>query len=285
MEETSRPAGASPTPLRPNDSAMSSHPRARLPVETPGTAERPGSRPAPRDPRTPRHLSERDTEALVFVAAMGVVSQGQLAQKVFGGVSEVVVSRCVRRLLRLELIEVLRWNRIGINLLKLRTAGVELLVEAGTTEEKIFVARWPTAGGLAHRLWIIDAALALDRIGGFRVQTCWMLRRALAGTKTPVPDLLALSVDGRRVVAIEIDTANENLKKFVVPRLGELAAALHGWAPNAAAAIVILTLGARRAASLRLQVPATDAMVIVDLLPAAVGRPAVDALVKVLTRG
>jgi hypothetical protein len=285
MEETSSPAGASPTPLRPNDSPEGAHLCASLPAETLGTAQRPGSRPAARDPRTARQLSKRDIDALLFIAAMGVVAQGQLAQKVFAGLSEVVVSRCVRRLLRLGLIEVLRWNRIGINLLKLRTPGHDFLIEEGTAEDQIFMARWPTAGGLAHRLWIVDAVLALDRISGFRTQTCWMLRRALAGTKMPVPDLLALTTNGRRIVAIEIDNANENLKKFVVPRLRELDTALQMWAPDAVAAIVILTLGARRAASLQLQLPATSAVVAVDLLPSAVGRPAVDALVRVLTHG
>jgi len=282
MEETPSPAGASPAPLRPNNSTADVH---DAPTRVEGTTERPGSRPAARDPRTARHLSQRDIDALVFIALMGVIAQGQLAQRVFKDLSEVVVSRCAKRLLRLGLIEVLRWNRIGINLLKLRTAGRDLLIEEGVPEEKIFMARWPTAGGLAHRLWIVDAAIALERMGGFRVQTCWMLRRALAGTKVPVPDLLALSKNGQRVIAVEIDNANENLKSFVVPRLRDLDAALHAWAPDAAAAIVILTLGARRAVSLQQQVPTTSALVAVDLLPSAVGRPAVDALVEVLTRG
>ncbi len=284
MAETSSRAGASPTPLRPNDSTAPDCTTADKATETLGTTERPGSRPAARDPRTARRLSKRDIQALLFIALMGVVAQGQLAQMVFSGVSEVVVSRCVRRLLRLGLIDVLRWNKIGINLLKLRAAGRDLLIEDGVAEEKIFMARWPTPGGLAHKLWIVDARLALDAIGGFRVQTCWMLRRALAGTKTPVPDLLALRKDGSRIIAIEIDNANENLKKFIVPRLRDLDTALHTWSPEAAAAIVILTIGAKRAASLRAQLPPTSAAVAVDLLPDVVGRPAVPALVEVFTR-
>jgi ethanolamine utilization microcompartment shell protein EutS len=101
----------------------------------------------------------------------------------------------------------------------------------------------------------------------------------------PVPDLLALTMNERRIIAIEIDNANENLKKFVVPGLRELDTALQMWAPDAVAAIVILTLGTRRAASLQVQLPAKSAAVAVNLLPSAVGRPAVDALVKVLTHG
>lgn len=277
-------AGTTPAPLRPNAAPDDPQDSAAVTGAIRGTTERSGARVAARDPRTRQVLAERDLKALRFIGECGVAAQYQLAIKVFAGVSEVVVSRCVQRLARLGAIDILRWNKIGINLLKLRAAGRDLLIDLNVPDERIFLARWPTPSGLSHKLWVTDARLALDKIGGFRVQTCWMLRRALAGTSSPVPDLLALRKDSSRLVAIEIDAANENLKKFILPRLTVLDASLVALAPDAAAAIVILTIGARRAASLRQQLPATGAAILVELLPSAVGRPAVDALIEIFTR-
>lgn len=282
-DRTSRPV-SDHAPLRLNDPDDTACTTGTHASGTSGTTERPVTRVAARDPRSARSLSARDLQALRFIAASGLATQGQVAEAHFTGKSEVVVSRCVKRLRNLELVDVHRWNRIGVNVLKLRSAGRDLLIEQGVPEDTIFMARWPTPGGFAHRLWITDAAIALARVGRFRVQTCWQLRRKLAGTSTPVPDLLAASKDGTRIIAIEIDAASENLKKYVLPRIAELDAALSVWMPGATASIVILTIGAKRAESLRRQLPPTTAEVAVDLLPAAVGRGAVMGIYEVLTR-
>jgi hypothetical protein len=259
-------AGALAPPLRRTISADDAHDVAP-PTDQSGTSERPATRIASRDPRSRTTLSARDMRALLFIAMMGTCALYQLGLGVFPLVTEVVVSRCVRRLVRIGLIDTLRWNKIGLNLLKLRAAGRKLILDTGVEEGKIFMARWPTASSLAHRLWIIDSYLALQQLD-VKVQVCWMLRRKFAGLQQPIPDVLARRSDGA-LLAIEIDRASESVRDVVAPRQSTFSESL--------AAIA-------RAASLRKHLPATTGRLVVDLLPELTGRPTVAALASLFSR-
>jgi hypothetical protein len=238
------------------------------------------------DPRHSLGLSRRDVAAVVFIALMGVLAQYQLHIHCFPAVSEVVVSRCVKRLRKRGLVDVLRWNRTGINLLKLTAAGRTFVVTYGGLAEKdMFAAKWPTPSALSHHLWVVDVRLALAIvIPTFDVLPCWALRRRFAGESVPVPDLLAVSRDGQRLYALEVDLGGENLRSVLVPKLQALTTATESWAPDARRAVSVFTVGTARAESLRRHAAAANLDLTVELLPDAIGRPAVDELVGVFRR-
>lgn len=228
------------------------------------------------DPRYNLGLSPRDFAALAFIGRMGVAAQYQLHLAVFEGLTEVVVSRCTKRLARHRLINVLRWNRTGINLLKITAAGRDALVTSGRArDEDVFMSKWPSPSSLAHGMWIVDAVLAIRELpGAWDVLPCWSLRRRFAGTDAPVPDLLAVSADGKRLLALEIDLGGENLRRVLLPKLVSLSGAVHDWARGAATAILVLTVGERRRDSLEKRVIEAGLPVIALTLPTAIGRPA-----------
>lgn len=274
---------AAPEGLRPNESADGTTKVACVGAGDLGTAE-PSGPVARRDPRQVQRLSDRDLAALLFIGRW-ICAQYQLALALFPGLSETAVSRCVQRLLHLELIRVTRWNRIGLNMLQLRPAGARLLIERGLAEEKdLFVPRSPVATkDMAHHLWIVDTGLAFRSLPvSFDVLPCWALRRRFGGQKVPVPDLLAVNPDATRVIAVEIDLASERTK-WLTAKLSDLAAALRGMAASASVAIIVLTVGERRIASLRAATAGGLVPVVVEALPPVVGRPAVPALARMLS--
>ena len=236
------------------------------------------------DPRHDPGLSPRDFVGLAFIGKMGVAAQYQLHGAVFTGKSEVVVSRCTKRLARLRLISVMRWNKTGINLLKLTGAGRDALISSGhAREEEVFTATWPSPSSLAHHLWIVDASLAARELPGrWDVLPCWSLRRRFAGTNQPVPDLLAVRADGARLLAIEIDLGGENLRRVLLPKLESLSSAIEAWARDANAAIIVLTVGDRRCASLARRASEAGLSIITLTLPTAIGRPAPTELAKII---
>src|ERR1700682_700271 len=152
---------ADPIRPRPNDAGRDATDSACPFTATIGKTEPAGCGVARRDPRAAIELSARDLAALRFIG-MWVCAQYQVALALFANLSETVVSRCIKRLLRLELISVARWNRIGLNMLQISTAGVRLLIERRlATEEELFVRRSPIAPkDLAHSLWIVGLSLA-----------------------------------------------------------------------------------------------------------------------------
>jgi hypothetical protein len=278
-------ASAEPEVVRPNDSpsgTAGSSPTAA--VETLGTAD--ASAPvARRDPRQIQQLSARDLASLLFIGKW-LCGQYQLALAHFPNRSETAVSRCVQRLVQLGLIEVTRWNRIGLNMLRLRTAGARLLVARGLANEtELFIRRSPVAPkDLAHHLWIVDTGLAFASLQvHFDLQPCWALRRRFAGQKVPVADLLAVNRTGSRVIAVEIDLATERTK-VLSAKLAKLAEHLRAAAPDASVAIVVLTVGPQRVASLRAQNAELAVPIAVEALPKVVGRPAVPELAALLSR-
>ena len=272
--------------LRPNDLADTTAPfGAGAVAETVGKAERTGSGVAPRDPRQVAELSTRDLAALKFIG-MWICAQYQLALHMFPSVSETVVSRCVQRLLRLGLIAVDRWNRIGLNMLRLRTAGLRLLVEKGlATEQELFVPRSAVATkDLRHHLWIGDVGLAFATLSiNFTVFPCWALRRRFAGRKIPVPDLLAVAKDGSRTLAVEVDLASERTK-WLSEKLVTLAATVEELRGQGSAGILVFTVGEKRIASLQARIEETAIPIVVVALPVDVGRPSVAALRDILRR-
>lgn len=277
---------ARPTRLRPNDAASDTT-NSACPFTAPiGTTEPAGHGVALRDPRGAIELSARDLAVLRFIG-MWICAQYQVALALFPGLSETVVSRCIRRLLRLDLISVTRFNRIGLNMLQIRSAGVRLLVERGAaTEQELFVRRSPIAPkDLSHSLWIGDIGLAFAQLPvGFDVLPCWAVRRRFAGQKSaPIPDLLAVSGDGKRTIAVEVDLATERTK-LVFEKLGRLSAAVEQLRGDGAAAIVVLTLGTRRVDALRAGTRTSTIPIVVDALPSVIGRPSIPALKEILLR-
>lgn len=273
-----------PEALRPNEPAGTTPPkRARAAAGTDGKTERPGFGVAPRDPRHAVELSVRDLAALRFIG-MWICAQYQLALHVFPSVSETVVSRCIQRLLNLGLIRVTRWNRIGLNMLRLRTAGLRLLDERRlATAHELFVPRAAVATkDLRHHLWIGDVGLAFRSLPvPFKVFPCWALRRRFAGQKVSIPDLLAVANGGSRVLAIEVDLGSERTK-WLAEKLVVLAATVDVLRGGGTGGIIVLTVGEKRIASLRAQIAETAVPVVVAALPSVVGRPAVAALRDIL---
>lgn len=139
MSDVFHLAGDIPAPLRSNDAPDPSRPLELLVSDRPiGTTEWPGDRRRGVDPRDAA-VSPRDIDALRFIGRAGELAQYQLHEGVFGSVSEVVVSRFVRRAVKRELIATSRWHGIGINRLRLTARGRAILVANGVDTNELFV--------------------------------------------------------------------------------------------------------------------------------------------------
>jgi hypothetical protein len=257
-----------------------------MPELSPSTATTNAAAP-PRDPRTPVALPERDYAALEYIAAWYQVAQYQLEDAVFAERSPTIASRCVRRLRAAGYIAVERWNRVGLNLIRVTARGRAALVDRVVNDEAIFVPEKPVAvKDLAHHLWIVDAGLMLRRLP-VRVDAtpCWGLRRRLAALRpAAIPDLLALRLgvngESEAAIAIEIDLGGERLKNVFVPKLAVLRDTLAGWASGQPAAVIVLTVGPRRITALRAAIDAQlhHVPAFVFPLPAQPGRPGLASL-------
>lgn len=247
------------------------------------------------DPRAGVALPKRDLEALAFIGRGYEVAQYQLRTAVFPGLSEVVCSRRVRRWVKLGLIAVERWMRVGINRLRLTTKGRELVVAAGVaTEGELFVPTKPVAlKDVAHTLWINDLRVLAGEGIPFRagsVAPAWLLQRKLQPAPVAIPDLLLARkpVAGRpgRLLALEVDLGSERLSVFL-PKLRLLAGVLQEWAGGGASGVIALTRGPRRLESLRRGIDelALAVPIAADLLPAATGFEALAGLRALLSRG
>ncbi|HET8774703.1 MAG TPA: hypothetical protein VFP80_12955 [Thermoanaerobaculia bacterium] len=241
----------------------------------------------PRDPRSIGDLPARDYDALRYIAAWYQVAQYQLEDAVFAGRSATIASRSVRRLAAAGYVAVERWNRVGVNLLRVTARGRGALIERGGEERAIFVPEKAVAlKDLAHHLWIVDTGRALQGLAArLEVAPCWSLRRNLAALKpAAIPDLLALRSGSAgatvAAVAVEVDLGGEGLRNVLVPKLALLRETLGGWAGGQAAAIIVLTVGPRRIAALNAaleRLPHRIPIVVLPL-PRAVGKPALAGL-------
>lgn len=238
------------------------------------------------DPRTHSRLSTRDHGVLIFLAIAREAAQYQIHALLFAGLSEVVVSRCVRRLLGLGLIVVDRWRRVGINRLRLTSKGSEYLLENRlAAEEQIHVAARPAADkDIAHSLWIVDL-LVLFRLfaPGVEALPCWHLRRKLgAAAGMSVPDVLAIPQKAKApLIAVEVDRATERMA-VVLQKLRALDETLATLAFDTDAAIVFLTIGERRVQAVRKAVAEAPlrASFVVESLPGEPGRPGLRSLAQ-----
>jgi hypothetical protein len=246
----------------------------------------------PRDPRSIGDLPARDYDALRYIASWYQVAQYQLEDAMFAGRSATIASRSVRRLAAAGYVAVERWNRVGVNLLRVTTRGRGALIERGSEERAIFVPEKAVAlKDLAHHLWIVDTGRALQSVTAhLEVSPCWSLRRNLAALKpAAIPDLLALrsapTGATEAAVAVEVDLGGEGLRNVLVPKLALLRETLAGWAGGHAAAIIVLTVGPRRIAALNaaLERLAHRIPIVVLPLPRAFGKPALAGLRVTLT--
>jgi hypothetical protein len=233
-------------------------------------------RPDPRDGA----LSSRDVAALRFIGQAGELAQYQLHEQVFGDVSEVVVSRFVRRAMKRDLIATTRWRGVGINRLRLTTRGRSYLVQREVTTDELFVLRNPIAEGhIEHQLWIIDTLVILGRATRKPdlLQPAWALQRRFTPRPVAIPDVLASFVSPPErpalLLGVEIDRGSENLASIFLPKLEKLCEVLSTWAGDATCAVVVLTNNLRRRDALRTRAEPLPLPVIVELLPASPGRP------------
>jgi hypothetical protein len=234
-----------------------------------------------RDPRGAIPLPERDYAALAFIGAWYQVAQYQLEDAIFSGRSPTVTSRAVRRLHHAGCITIERWNRIGLNLLRLTSRGRSMLLERAVAETEIFVPEKAVAlKDLAHHLWIVDTGLMLTAAAAdLEVTPCWALRRRLAALRpAAIPDVLALGRSNAgtdTALAVEVDLGGERLKNVFVPKLVLLRDTLTAWAGDQPAAIIVLTVGDRRRAALEAAIAARPhpVPIIVLPLPKQPGRP------------
>ena len=287
MADFSLRAGDIPAPLRSNDAPDPSRPLELLVSDRLiGTTEWPSDRRRGVDPRDAA-VSPRDVDALRFIGRAGELAQYQLHEGVFGNVSEVVVSRFVRRAAKRELIATSRWRGIGINRLRLTSRGRALLTANGVDASEIFVPRTPIAEGhIEHQLWIVDTLIVLGRASRTPdlLLPAWALQRRFASRPVAIPDALASFTQPAEkpalLLGVEIDRGSERLNAVFLPKLEKLCAVLATWSGSATAVIVLLTNNARRCEALRAATTALPLPVVVEMLPRAPGRPGIADLQK-----
>jgi hypothetical protein len=280
-------AGDISAPLRSNDAPDPSRPLELLVSDRPiGTTEWPGDRRRGVDPRDAA-VSPRDVDALRFIGRAGELAQYQLHEGVFGAVSEVVVSRFVRRAVNRELIVTSRWRGIGINRVRLTSRGRSLLIANGVDASEIFVPRTSIAEGhIEHQLWIIDALIVLGHASRTPdlLLPAWALQRRFDPRPVAIPDVLASFTEPADkpalLLGVEIDRGSERLNAVFLPKLEKLCGVLIPWAGTAVAVIVLLTNNARRRDALRAATSALPLPVLVEMLPNAPGRPGIAELRK-----
>jgi len=206
------------------------------------------------DPRRVKTPSTRDVAALTFIGEGFEVAQYQLHAAIFPSVSAVVVSHFVTRAVRNGWIAVERWNRVGINRLRLTAGGREAVIRAGGDPSSVFVPRRPVATkDVAHTLWINDVRVALQNSAAAfnAVLPAWQLQRRMTPAPAAIPDLLAIRSGGDKapalVFACEIDLGGERLLRTLLPKLQKLHGLLLDWSGAADSTILVLTSSTQRA--------------------------------------
>jgi len=210
------------------------------------------------DPRRTQRLSARDLAALTFVGEGFEVAQYQLHAAIFPAVSAVMVSHFVKRALASGWIAVERWNRVGINRLRLSASGRRMLVDHGADPASLFAPRRPVATkDVAHTLWINDLRVVFlkSEVPFDRVVPAWQLQRRFSPPPAAIPDVLAVRQDDAAhpglVCACEVDLGGERLARVFLPKLIKLTEVVRDWSGDAASSVLVFTRGAQRAASIR----------------------------------
>jgi hypothetical protein len=246
------------------------------------------------DPRRSRPPSERDIAALTFIGEGYEVAQYQLQAAIFPNVSAVVVSHFVTRAVRNGWIAVERWNRVGINRLRLTGAGKDAVVRAGGDAASLFVPRRPVATkDMAHTLWINDVRVALRGASFDAILPAWQLQRRMTPAPEAIPDVLAIRKDHDQlpalVFACEVDLGGERLVRTFLPKVETLHRLVLDWGRGAESLILVVTPSAQRASTINAFAHSADLSVFATLLPAACGidglRSVCDLVRRALRRG
>ena len=219
------------------------------------------------------------------------VAQYQLHEAVFPGRSPVVVSRFVKRWRDRGLIAVERWNRVGMNRLRLTSRGRDLLLlSAAAKPEELFVPARPVAPkDLTHRMWVNDLRIVLGRLPRKPdlILPFWSIERTFFPRPAAIPDVLAVTTRPASLLGIEVDLGGEPIQSVFVPKLRLLQKVLRTASKGGRAAILILTLGPRRQESIRTATESFEGSVpiAVEPLPPDAGRDALQVLEKMFTPG
>lgn len=297
--DSSDQAGADPgtAPHEPPDGPVGARLEPVAPSGPPGSVGRP--RFAAMGPLDPRRadlpLTDRDISALAFIGRSQEAAQYQVHEAVFTGLGEAVVSRRIRKLAARGLLAIERWNKVGINRLRLRSAGREaVLARKAARDDELFVLRAPLAqSAVPHHLWVVDCRIILERLvpPPTSVQPAWALERRWNPRPSSIPDLLAVWRPSRtapgQMLAIEIDIGTEPIRGVLIGRLAALGETLIPFSAGAPAFVSVLTNGPRRVTAINAAVQAASLPlpVVVDALPPSAGRPAFSALRTLLTPG
>ena len=242
-----------------------------------------------RNPRVGRQLPARDLLAGVWIGKGYEVAQYQLHEAVFPGRSPVVVSRFVGRWKERGLIAVERWNRVGMNRLRLTSRGRDLLLlSAAAKPEDLFVPARPVAPkDLAHRMWVNDLRVVLGRLPRKpeHILPFWLIERTFVPRPAALPDVLAVTVEPPSLLAIEVDLGGEPIQSVFVPKLRLLQEVLRAASSGGRVAILILTSGPRRQQSIGKATANLDTSVpiAVESLPPEAGREGLRTLEKMFT--
>jgi hypothetical protein len=239
------------------------------------------------DPRQPYRPSRRDFEAGLWIGKGYEVAQYQLHEAVFHGRSPVVVSRFTRRWRERGYLLVERWNRVGMNRLRLTARGSDVLHLHGAEPDELFVPSKPVAPkDLSHRLWINDLRVVLGRLPKKPelILPAWALERRFVPRLPAIPDVLAVTRNGSSstVLAIEVDLGGEPLRSVFVPKLGVLQNVLRDFSKADASAILVLTSTERRRDAIAAATSDLDVSIpiAVETLPKECGREGLQALEK-----
>jgi hypothetical protein len=230
------------------------------------------------DPRRSWPPSARDIGALTFIGEGYEVAQYQLHAAIFPNVSAVVVSHFVTRAMRNGWIAVERWNRVGINRLRLTGVGREAVIRAGGDPSSVFVPRRPVATkDVAHTLWINDVRVALRKSSASFdvILPAWQLQRRMTPAPAAIPDVLAIRRGGEQapslVFAAEIDLGGERLLRTFLPKLEKLHRLVLDWSGGAESTILVLTPGTQRVSAINDFASSERLSVVAASLPAESG--------------
>jgi len=239
-----------------------------------------------KDPRQAHRALKRDLEAGAWIGRGYEVAQYQLHEAVFSGKSPVVVSRFTKRWRERGYLLVERWNRVGMNRLRLTSKGRDfLLLHAAAEPDDLFVpARTVAPKDLAHRLWINDLRVVLGRMSPKPelLLPAWALERGFVPRLPAIPDVLSVTRCGSssRALAVEVDLGGEPLRSVFVPKLDVLQGVLQDMSKGGSAAILVLTSSDRRRDTIATLTSDLDGSIpiAVETLPRECGRDGLRSL-------
>jgi hypothetical protein len=185
-----------------------------------------------------------------------MMTRPQLRRALFTGRSDTVVKRAIDRLVALGLLGAKRFSPTGYQVLWCTAKGRAFLVEGGAPAEELFAARGPVAAkDFQHTFRVVETAITLMEHGhaGDRLLFAWTLQRLMPTSLVAIPDILCLTGRGHdqasTAFAVEVDLGGESLS-VIVAKTTRLAQWLASYGRDSTVAILILTLGARRRASM-----------------------------------